>query len=138
VTTANAAGTVAAPTAPTTLESTKPADATTTSSQEAAESEEEGLSKSDIIALATGLGIGIPSLIVGVVALVIQIRKRRANAEPSESYTHIMQSLTPPTQSTPQSSEQLIYQASHQASLQSLSHPGGDIYELGERAIRRT
>ncbi|KAF2819008.1 hypothetical protein CC86DRAFT_238447, partial [Ophiobolus disseminans] len=43
--------------------------------------EDEGLSKSDIIALASGLGVGIPSLIIGALALWFQLRRRRAAAE---------------------------------------------------------
>jgi hypothetical protein len=39
---------------------------------------EQGLSKSNIIALATGLGIGIPSLLVAVIALVYQLKKPKA------------------------------------------------------------
>ncbi|KAJ4993986.1 hypothetical protein SVAN01_00463 [Stagonosporopsis vannaccii] len=55
------------------------ASATSTPTHGAAGAEQEedtGLSKSDIIALATGLGIGIPSLIVGAVALYMQLRRK--------------------------------------------------------------
>jgi hypothetical protein len=73
--------------------------------------EEEGLSKSDIIALGTGVGLGVPSLIIGAIALWVQIRKKRAAAAeaggngngngtahgltPSGSQTHMLQSWTP-------------------------------------------
>ena len=66
--------------------------------------ENEGLSKSDIIALATGLGVGIPSLVVGVLALWFQLRKKREKQQsdimigttPSHSRTHILPAPPPP------------------------------------------
>ncbi|KAM0285801.1 hypothetical protein ACHAQH_001263 [Verticillium albo-atrum] len=39
-----------------------------------------GLSKSDIVALAASLGVGIPSLIIALVTLCIQMKKRKRNA----------------------------------------------------------
>ncbi|CAO2648157.1 Nn.00g090790.m01.CDS01 [Neocucurbitaria sp. VM-36] len=66
--------------------------------------EDEGLSKSDIIALATGLGVGVPSLVVGVLALWFQLRKKRDKPQsdimiamtPSHSRTHILPAPPPP------------------------------------------
>ena len=61
-------------------------EASTQGTPEVEEKEDEGLSKSDIIALATGLGVGIPSLVVGAVALFIQLRsRRRRHATPAKS-----------------------------------------------------
>ncbi|KAH7400635.1 hypothetical protein DE146DRAFT_631733 [Phaeosphaeria sp. MPI-PUGE-AT-0046c] len=66
--------------------------------------EDEGLSKSDIIALATGLGVGVPSLVLAFVALHIQLRKKNPSASaspstldmaPAESQTHIFQTPAP-------------------------------------------
>jgi hypothetical protein len=51
----------------------------TATTDKEAKKDNEGLSKSDIIALATGLGVGIPSLLVAIVALVYQLRRRRDN-----------------------------------------------------------
>ncbi|KAF2633884.1 hypothetical protein BU25DRAFT_465098 [Macroventuria anomochaeta] len=58
------------------------ASATAISTQgltEADKKEDEGLSKSDVIALATGLGVGIPSLLVGAWALYLQLLRRRSS-----------------------------------------------------------
>ncbi|KAF1996602.1 hypothetical protein P154DRAFT_418015, partial [Amniculicola lignicola CBS 123094] len=52
------------------------AESTETPGAGAEEQKDEGLSKSDVIALSTALGIGIPSLLVGGVALWFQLRKR--------------------------------------------------------------
>ena len=61
-------------------------EASTQGTPEVEEKEDEGLSKSDIIALATGLGVGIPSLVVGAAALFIQLRsRRRRHATPAKS-----------------------------------------------------
>ena len=77
--------------------------ATTASSAEEDEGD-DGLSKSDIIALATSLGVGIPSLAIAVIALVMQLRKRRSAAAielassvptPSTSQTNMLLSATP-------------------------------------------
>lgn len=74
------------------------------STQAEADKGEEGLSKSDIIALGTGLGIGIPSLVVGALALWFQIRRRNAAAAspqnkveitPAESQTHFFNGPPP-------------------------------------------
>ena len=43
--------------------------------------EEEGLGKSDVIALATGLGVGIPSLAIDALELWFQLRRRRNSTE---------------------------------------------------------
>jgi hypothetical protein len=51
--------------------------------------EDEGLSKSDVIALATGLGVGVPSLIVAVVALYIQLRRKKPSATSSPTTSDI-------------------------------------------------
>ena len=87
--------------------------ASTTASDTEAK-EDEGLSKSDIIALATGLGVGIPSLAIGALALWFQLRRRRATAEqlhssvnvtPSESQTQFFlrptHTPTPPVNGYP-------------------------------------
>ncbi|RPA81509.1 hypothetical protein BJ508DRAFT_414745 [Ascobolus immersus RN42] len=49
--------------------------------------EKKGLSQSDIIALGTGLGVGIPSLLVALVTCWMQLKKRRnrmSAGEPTE------------------------------------------------------
>jgi hypothetical protein len=88
--------------------------------------EDEGLSKSDIIALATGLGVGLPSLVIGALALWFQLRRRRAAAEqphisvngtPSESQTHFFPMQHPTTTPPP--------------------YHHSDIYELGSRSAQR-
>jgi hypothetical protein len=71
--------------------------------------EDEGLSKSDIIAMATGLGVGIPSLIIGALALWFQLRRRRTAekphialiATPGGSQTHFIPPRPNPTPSPP-------------------------------------
>lgn len=40
---------------------------------------DESLSKSDVIALAASLGVGIPGLLIAMVTLCVQLRKRRAD-----------------------------------------------------------
>lgn len=80
VTTAKSTGSVPATTSASTM-ATSPQETTRVE-----DAEDEGLSKSDIIALATGLGIGIPSLLVGAVALFQQLR-RRAPKSPASSVT---------------------------------------------------
>lgn len=91
----------------------------TTQPDGAKQNEDEGLSKSDVIALATGLGVGIPSLVVAVVALFIQLRKKKPSASgspialdttPAESQTNFFQKPAP---------------------------DAPEIYELGERGGRR-
>ncbi|ORY58136.1 uncharacterized protein BCR38DRAFT_448178 [Pseudomassariella vexata] len=52
------------------------ADATSTSDPQA-EGRDGGLSKSDIVALAASLGVGIPSLLIAAITLWVQMRKRR-------------------------------------------------------------
>src|SRR5690606_8916566 len=47
--------------------------------------EGEGLSQSDIIALGTGLGIGVPSLLVAIVTCWMQMRKRKSRLAAGES-----------------------------------------------------
>jgi hypothetical protein len=78
--------------------------ASTTASGTEEGKEDEGLSKSDIIAIATGLGVGPPSLAIGALALWFQLCRKRAAAEqpfisinttPSESQTHFLQRPTP-------------------------------------------
>jgi hypothetical protein len=65
-------GTVARPSATST---TSPAGQTGSAAAE----ESDGLAKSDIIALAASLGVGIPSLLIAALTLYVQIRKRRRN-----------------------------------------------------------
>lgn len=77
--------------------------------------EDEGLSKSDVIALATGLGVGIPSLIVAVVALYIQLRRKK----PSTTTSPITSDMTP---------------AESQTNFFPKAHPEpSHVYELGDR-----
>ncbi|KAK3988939.1 hypothetical protein QBC44DRAFT_370543 [Cladorrhinum sp. PSN332] len=45
------------------------------------EESKEGLSKSDIVALAASLGVGIPSLAIAGLTLWIQLRKKKAKGE---------------------------------------------------------
>jgi len=80
----------------------QPASTTAPGTKE--EQDDEGLSKSDIIALATGLGVGLPSLAIGALALWFQLRRRRAAAEqpfisinttPSNSQTQFVPGPTP-------------------------------------------
>ncbi|KAF2250735.1 hypothetical protein BU26DRAFT_591683 [Trematosphaeria pertusa] len=95
------ANSTATATAPATDRLDNPA-ATTASGAEEDEGD-DGLSKSDIIALATGLGVGIPSLAVAAIALVIQLRRRRSAAAielasvltPSTSQTNMLLGATP-------------------------------------------
>ncbi|KAG7128482.1 hypothetical protein HYQ45_011904 [Verticillium longisporum] len=47
-----------------------------------------GLSKSDIVALAASLGVGVPSLIVALVTLCIQMKKRKRNAGVTATEQH--------------------------------------------------
>jgi len=99
--------------------------ASTTASGTEEKKEDEGLSKSDIIALATGLGVGLPSLAIGALALWFQLRRKRAAAEqpfisinttPSDSQTHFLQRPTPT--STPP------------------LHGYPNVYELGSRGMQ--
>jgi len=74
--------------------------------------EKNGLSQSDIVALAASLGVGIPSLLIAVITLVVQLRKRKrkANQQNSESpaaasNVHLIHlhtnTSTPPVQAQP-------------------------------------
>ncbi|KAK3315773.1 hypothetical protein B0H66DRAFT_534043 [Apodospora peruviana] len=66
--------------------STGGAPASTTS---APADEKKGLSQSDIVALAASLGVGIPSLLVAVITLLVQLRKKkRRAAEAAEAAGH--------------------------------------------------
>lgn len=61
---------------------TNSAGATTTGDAKSAEEEDkDGLSKSDVVALAASLGVGIPSLAIAALTLWIQLRKRRAREQ---------------------------------------------------------
>ncbi|KAK2043358.1 hypothetical protein LZ31DRAFT_566602 [Colletotrichum somersetense] len=53
--------------------------------QTAAAEGDTGLSKSDIVALAASLGVGIPSLLIAALTLYFQIRKKRRDAAVSQS-----------------------------------------------------
>jgi hypothetical protein len=50
----------------------------------------EGLSQSDIVALAASLGIGIPSLLIALLTLWVQLRKKKQKAAKSESMVHMV------------------------------------------------
>jgi hypothetical protein len=50
---------------------------TTSTSATSKPDADEGLSKSDIVALAASLGVGIPSLLIGAIALWIQLKKKK-------------------------------------------------------------
>lgn len=55
---------------------------TAPASSEEGKKDKEGLSQSDIVALAASLGVGIPSLLIALGTLCVQLRKRkRAKAE---------------------------------------------------------
>lgn len=55
---------------------------TAPASEEEGKKDKEGLSQSDIVALAASLGVGIPSLLIALGTLCVQLRKRkRAKAE---------------------------------------------------------
>ncbi|KAJ9635514.1 hypothetical protein H2201_003175 [Coniosporium apollinis] len=54
--------------------------AVTTTAAATAEGDDEGLSKSDIVAMAVALGLGIPSLVIGVMGLWM-MRKRKKQHE---------------------------------------------------------
>lgn len=72
----------------------------------------DGLSQSDIVALAASLGVGIPSLLVAIITLVVQMRKRKRRAAERDSGTpptaaasnvHLIHLHTPaPVQPPPQ------------------------------------
>ncbi|KAF2023862.1 hypothetical protein EK21DRAFT_94553 [Setomelanomma holmii] len=73
-----------------------------TAPQEKTKKEDEGFRKSDIIALGTGLGVGIPSLVIAAVALYMQLRKRGNAAVPSsETLTQFFPKPTTITTPTP-------------------------------------
>ncbi|PNH45046.1 hypothetical protein VD0004_g2732 [Verticillium dahliae] len=68
---------------------TSAAENDTTENGGASEGETDGgLSKSDIVALAASLGVGIPSLIVALVTLCIQMKKRKRNAGVTATEQH--------------------------------------------------
>ncbi|CRK12984.1 hypothetical protein BN1708_010686, partial [Verticillium longisporum] len=70
-------------------EETLAAENDTTENGGASEGETDGgLSKSDIVALAASLGVGIPSLIVALVTLCIQMKKRKRNAGVTATEQH--------------------------------------------------
>ena len=74
-------GAIVSPTAQTT--SAEPASTSATSPSAGPETnapkEDEGLSKSDIVALAASLGVGIPGLLIAIITLCIQLKKRNHN-----------------------------------------------------------
>ncbi|KAK1829307.1 hypothetical protein QBC39DRAFT_237522, partial [Podospora conica] len=47
------------------------------SSEEGGKKDKEGLSQSDVVALAASLGVGIPSLLIALVTLCVQLRKKK-------------------------------------------------------------
>lgn len=69
--------------------------ATEGESQENTKSSEEGLSRSDIVALAASLGVGIPSLLIAALTLYFQIRKKRRNAQANAARTNSMIHVMP-------------------------------------------
>ncbi|KAM0500196.1 hypothetical protein ACHAQF_000534 [Verticillium nonalfalfae] len=80
---------------------TSAAEEDTTENGGASESETDGgLSKSDIVALAASLGVGIPSLIVALVTLCIQMKKRKRNAGVTATEQHRQSGahVVPPTE----------------------------------------
>ncbi|OHX00334.1 hypothetical protein CSPAE12_00946 [Colletotrichum incanum] len=48
-----------------------------------------GLSRSDIVALAASLGVGIPSLLIAALTLYFQIKKKRRNAAMTQAPVHV-------------------------------------------------
>jgi len=58
---------------------TETAPASSSSSSGTGSGGKEGLSQSDIVALAASLGVGIPSLIIAAITLCVQLRKRKKN-----------------------------------------------------------
>lgn len=52
------------------------------------EGDDEGLSKSDILAMAVALGIGIPSLVIGVATLCLMRRRRRQHEAGAMAAAH--------------------------------------------------
>ncbi|KAK1965615.1 hypothetical protein LY78DRAFT_91867 [Colletotrichum sublineola] len=63
--------------------------ASTSVQQTAAANEDAGLSKSDIVALAASLGVGIPSLLIAALTLYFQVRKKRRIAAISQAPVEI-------------------------------------------------
>ena len=65
------------------------ASQTATSSQptsaDSQKSPDDGLSRSDIVALAASLGVGIPSLLIAAITLCVQLRKRKKREPRGES-----------------------------------------------------
>jgi len=55
----------------------------------------DGLSRSDIVALAASLGVGIPSLLIAALTLYFQIRKKRRNAEANAARTNSLITALP-------------------------------------------
>ncbi|WQF82529.1 hypothetical protein CDEST_07543 [Colletotrichum destructivum] len=49
---------------------------------------DSGLSRSDIVALAASLGVGIPSMLIAALTLYFQIRKKRRNAATAPTTVH--------------------------------------------------
>ncbi|KAK4182666.1 hypothetical protein QBC35DRAFT_509529 [Podospora australis] len=99
--------------------------------------EKQGLSQSDIVALAASLGVGIPSLLIAGITLCIQLRKRRRRIDdaatvvgfpsknPSVVNIHTMQAERPPTAGThpyPYGQNQF-------------GGPPDNIYEVGDRGF---
>lgn len=73
--------------APKTETGTETTSATTAPSSDKAGG---GLSQSDIVALGASLGVGIPSLLIALLTLWVQLRKRKQKAEKSESMVHMV------------------------------------------------
>ncbi|KAL0940263.1 uncharacterized protein CTRU02_203026 [Colletotrichum truncatum] len=61
--------------------------------QSSAAPDNGGLSRSDIVALAASLGVGIPSLLIAGLTLYFQMKKKRRNAAAGENEASSMQSM---------------------------------------------
>ena len=71
---------------------------TASSTPPAADRDDGGLQRSDIVALAASLGVGIPSLLIALITLCVQIRKRRRIA----AETQAAATIQPASQATSQ------------------------------------
>lgn len=63
---------------------TNPPTPSGTGTRTADTNEKNGLSQSDIVALAASLGVGIPSLLIAAITLWVQLKKRKRRQQPDE------------------------------------------------------